>query len=147
MSRFERIVGIALMVIAMIGCGDDESAGPEPAEITGTWNATEVEYVSIPPGTTVELIALGGTATLTLEASSTFHFVVTPASEAPQTTDGTWDLDGDTIEMTPQGMPFSWQFDVTFADDSLGLRGGHVEYDFDDDGTPEQAVLNLQLVR
>jgi hypothetical protein len=103
--------------------------------------------VSVPPGTTVELIALGGTATLTLGDDGAFHYVVTPSGEDPVVTDGTWALDGDMMNMTPQGMPFSWQFDVAFSGNTLGLSGASVEYDFNHDQTPDQAKLNLVFVR
>lgn len=142
-----KFAALALLVGAMCGCGDDKAAGPEPAQITGLWNATKVEYVSRPAGESVDLVALGGSGTLTLGESNAFLLVITPFAEIPQTTEGTWALDGDTLELTPLGMPFSWQFDVALAGDSLGLSGASVEYDFNDDGTPDQATLNLSLAR
>jgi len=148
MSTAWRFGVLAVLVCAAIGCSDDdEDTGPAPEQLTGIWNATKVEYVSVPPASTVELIGLGGSATLTLDDDGTFEFVVTPSAEAPETTEGTWDIDGDMMSFTPQGMPFSWQFDVTLADDSLELNGASVEYDFNGDDTPEQAKLYLTFVR
>lgn len=51
------------------------------------------------------------------------------------------------LRLTPLGMPFSWEFDATLSGGELTLAGASVEYDFDDDGTPEQATLNLTLER
>lgn len=148
MSTPYRIGALLILVCATIGCSDDdEDAGPAPEQIAGTWNATRVEYVSVPPGTTVELIALGGTATLALGEDSSFQFVVTPSGEPPTTTDGTWNLSGDMMEWTPQGMPFSWQFDVSFSGDNLELNGASAEYDFNHDDAPDQAKLYLTFVR
>lgn len=142
------VCALALLFGAVAGCGDDEPSGPAPEEITGTWNATKAEYVmSEPPNTAVDLVALGGSVTLTLGEGGDFEFVVTPPAEASFTTNGTWTLGGETLSLTPEGMPFSWQFDVALSGDSLGLSGASVEYDFDDDGTPEQATLNLLFVR
>lgn len=142
-----RIGTAAMLLCAMAGCSEDKSAGPEPEQITGVWNATKVEYVSRPGGTAVDLIALGGTGTLTLNDNGTFRLVVTPFAEASRTTEGTWALSGDMLSLTPLGMPFAWQFDVAFSGDSLGLGGASVEYDFNEDGTPDQATLNLLFVR
>ncbi len=131
----------------MVGCSEDKSTGPQPEQITGVWNATRVEYVSIPAGTAVDLVALGGTGTLTLNDNDTFRLVVAPFAEAQRTTEGTWTLSSDILSLTPQGMLFSWQFDVAFSGDSLGLSGASVEYDFNEDDTPDQATLNLLLAR
>jgi hypothetical protein len=142
-----RIGALTVLVCALVGCSKDDPTGPKPEQITGAWTATRVEYVSVPPGTTVDLIALGGTATLTLAENSTFHYVVTPAAGSPTTTDGTWTLSGDMLNLTPQGMPFSWQFEATLSSGSLSMSGASVEYDFNHDSTPEQATLNLLFVR
>lgn len=136
-----------LIAAALIGCGNDEPAGPEPEAITGLWNATRVEYVSRPAGSVVELVALGGSASLELAEPGGFTFTVMPSGEAPQTTTGAWQLDGDVLRLTPQGMPFSWEFDASLSAGELELTGASVEYDFDDDGSPEQATLNLALSR
>jgi hypothetical protein len=142
-----RIGLAAWLLCALAGCGKDKSTGPEPRQVTGVWHATKVEYVRRPAGEAVDLVALGGSGTLTLNADDSFRLVITPFAAAESVTEGTWTLGGDTLDLTPLGMSFSWQFDVALVGDSLGLSGASVEYDFDDDGTPDQATLNLLLVR
>ena len=141
------VLAATTLLCTLAGCGGDDSSGPEPAQITGDWIATRIEYVSRPAGSAVELVALGGTGTLTLDADESFRLVVTPFAEAARTTEGTWALGGDILSLTPLGMPFSWQFDVALSGDTLGLGGASVEYDFDEDGTPDQATLNLRFAR
>lgn len=146
--RFAERMGAALLIAALLGgCGSDDPAAPEPEEITGLWTATRVEYVERPAGADVELVALGGGVTLDLDRSGDFTYALTPPGEAVQTTVGAWVLDGDVLRLTPLGMPFSWEFDATLSAGELTLAGASVEYDFDDDGTPEQATLNLTLER
>lgn len=141
-------IGLATWLLcALAGCGKDKSTGPEPRQITGAWNATKVEYVRRPAGAAVDLVALGGSGTLALNDDGSFRLVITPFAAAEDVTEGTWALGGDILELTPLGMPFSWQFDVALAGDTLGLSGASVEYDFDEDGTRDQATLNLLLVR
>lgn len=136
-----------ILLCAVLGCGDDNGSGPQPEQITGTWNATKVEYVSQPPGTTVDIVALGGSGVLTLDQPDAFQLVITPSGDLPDTTRGSWELDGDVMRVTPEGMPWSLEFDVAFSGDHLALTGASAEYDFDDDDTPEDATLNLAFVR
>jgi hypothetical protein len=147
MPRCTFILPLFLLLALAAGCGDDDDQGPAPEQITGEWLATKVEYVSSPPGTTVDIVVAGGTGTLELNANGEFHLVVTPAGEAARTTDGAWTLNGDVLRLTPAGMPFSWEYDVSLASGNLSLRGAAVEWDFDGDGTNEQATSNMGFVR
>jgi hypothetical protein len=47
----------------------------------------------------------------------------------------------------PNGVTWSWQFDVTQSGNNLTLNGASVEFDFAADGVFEQAKLNMALVR
>jgi hypothetical protein len=144
---------IGLLMLAMVivagatGCGGDDSTGPSPTDITGAWQATKAEFVSRATGAAVELVASGGSATLVLGADHSFLLTASPVGRPAEVTMGTWKLEGDVMTVTPAGMPFSLQFDVAFSGDRLSLTGAHVEYDVNDDGRDEEAVLNLELVR
>jgi hypothetical protein len=135
-----------LMVLGM-GCGDDNPSGPSEDEITGTWQATKVEYTTSAGVPMIDLIALGGSASLVLNADNSLVYTVTPAGGSANVTTGTWQLSANMIAVTPSGMPFSWQFDVEYTSDELRMSGADVEFDYDDDDIDEPAKLNLVFTR
>lgn len=146
--RWRWLLGSAvLLAVATVGCGDDEPSGPGQDEITGTWQGTKVEYTAPGGVPKVDLIALGGSASLLLNPDNTLVYTVTPAGGAAEVTAGTWQLGGDMMTITPAGMPFSWQFEVDYAGDDLRMSGADVEYDFNGDEVGEAAKLDLEFTR
>lgn len=140
-------VATALALLAT-GCGKDDEVGPKPEEITGAWRAAKLEYVSkANPSTRIDLIAQGGAATLAIRTDHSVQFVVTESGSAPDTTTGTWSLDGDLFRVTPAGSPWSWTWDVSLSGGTLTLSGADMEFDFDGDDVPEEADQNVVLVR
>jgi len=136
-----------LSILALAACGKDDPTGPKNEEITGTWNATKVEYVGKTSAVTVDLIAEGATATLVINADNSFEYVLTPSGGVQEVTGGTWELDSELFRATPSGMSWSWEWTVTLVTGTLTLAGAGAEYDCDHDGTPEDAVWNLVLTR
>ncbi|NTV03958.1 hypothetical protein HGA89_03440 [bacterium] len=129
------------------GCGGDEPAAPAVEDVQGQWTATAFEYRSVPPGDSVDIVAFGGTASLDLQPDGDFVLVVSPVGELSTTTYGFWELSRDLMSLTPQAMPYAWEFDVALSGGVLSLRGASVEYDFDNDGAPEDATLDMLLVK
>ncbi|MBA4378986.1 MAG: hypothetical protein C0395_10120 [Gemmatimonas sp.] len=127
------------------GCGGDDPVAPPVQDVYGQWTAVEFKYQSVPPETTVDIVAFGGTATLDLQEDGDFELVVSPVGELSATTYGYWELSQDMMSLTPQGMHFSWEFDVALVDGKLSLRGASVEFDFDNDEVPEDATLDMLL--
>lgn len=142
--------GIPLVRIAPIvalgaaACADP--AGPDPAGITGTWNATRIEYVREGTGEAVDAVPLGWTATLVLNGDATFVFTLTPAGEPPQVLSSNWELDGDLLRFVfPGGGVIAW--DAVLSGDVLELTGADGAYDFDADGMMDPAKQNITLAR
>jgi hypothetical protein len=142
-----RFVLFAGLAAALAGCGGDEAAAPAVGEVAGLWHATEYAFESVPPGTTVDVVAIGGSASLDLQQDGDFVLVVAVPGELETTTYGIWEMSRDLMSLTPQGMPFSWQFDLALNANVLSLRGASVEYDFDFDDVPEAATLDMSLVK
>jgi hypothetical protein len=139
---------LALSLALLPACKKDKAVGPKPAEITGLWHASKVEYVSkSAPSTRVDLIAAGGSATARISEGGAFEWVLTEAGQPPDTTTGTWRLSGDLFEVTPTGMAWAWSWDATLSGSTLTLTGADMEFDFDHDGTPDPADQNTVLVR
>ena len=137
-----------LLAGSLAACNKDTKTGPKASDITGQWSATKVEYVNkAAPATRVDLIALGGAATMAINADKSFAFVIAESGQPPDTTTGVWKLDGDMFEVTPTGMPFSWVWQAALSGNSLTLTGADMEYDFNGDNVMEQADQNTALVR
>lgn len=146
MSRKLRLEAIVVLLAALaLSCSGDSVTTPPTSELTGTWQATEVEYTGA--AGTVELIAAGGTATFVINANQTFVYTVTPAGEAPEVIDGSWTASGDTFTATPTGSQWGWTWTMTLTATTLDLTGAQAEYDLDSDGQLESATWNLALTR
>jgi len=143
----------AIMTAALAGgfaaglaCGGDGS-GPSRSELAGTWQLTKCEYVSTQGLGSVDLIAGGGSGTVTITAD-TIRITVTPAGGAPETFAGTYEIDGiDLMRVTPLGASWYWAFDMNFSGNHLTLRNGSAEYDINQDGTPDPAKWNMEMTR
>jgi hypothetical protein len=142
-----------LMLVAAIAAGaafggGDGGSGPSPSAITGTWQATSMLFVSqADPKVSVDVIAAGGSATLTLDANKSYLMVLTLPATAPETTTGTWSLSGDVLTMVPDGMKGNIQFNVTLSGQTLKLAGGHLDFDLNDDGIDDPAILTIEATR
>jgi hypothetical protein len=148
MNAKDKFAVLALLLGVALACNDD-SAGPAASDITGTWQATQVEYVSVAqPTVSIDLIADEDySATLVLASSGSYTFTLTPPGGQPTVDTGTWELDGEVLTVAPAGTQFTLQFDIALSGDTLRLSGADAEYDFDDDTIPEDAKLNLVVTR
>lgn len=145
MFTARRFLALATVLGGAISCGGENSAGPSPSSITGTWQATKVEYVSTTGLGTVDVVALGGSATLVLNADQTFTYVCTLGATTIEDLTGTWDTsDGLTLSMSATN---KMQFDASLSGNTLTLAGADRGYDFNDDDVWEPAKLNLTLTR
>ncbi len=132
-----------------VGCGDDDPAGPSADDLTGTWNATSLELVSVANSNTrVELIDFGYTCTLTLEEDGDFFITVVDPETGNIGGSGHWSsTDVLTMEFLEGQFDVTWEFDIVLSGNTLRLTGADAEFDFDDDGNEDAARLNLTLLR
>jgi hypothetical protein len=134
------------LLVGGAGCGDD-STGPSPSEITGTWSATSILYADPSSDRSIDLVAGGGSGTLVLAGDGSFELTVTASGQSPAVSTGSWVLGGEVLTMTPAGFSFSWQFDCTFSADLLQLAGADAEWDLDGDLVPDAAKWSMGFVR
>ena len=87
------------------------------------------------------MVAQGTSLTLVLDSSS-FVLTITDPGHTPRVTTGSWTSSRDTMTLTPSGVSFSWVFDMNLSGSTLTLTGGSVEFDFNADGSYEQAQLD-----
>jgi hypothetical protein len=128
------------------GCSDDDPEAPKVENITRTWRLTSCEYIhETNAALHVDLVADGWVIVLYINDNGAFRYAWTPTGGSEEYYDGTWSIDGDTVSLTREGYGFSWQFTAQVQEESMTMRGAHVEYDFDGDGTPEPAIWNLAM--
>ncbi len=127
-------------LVLSVACGGGVS-GPSESSLVGTWHATKMEYISKAGGGQVELVSQGWAAVLSLDADRTGTLAVTPAALPAWSWTGVWEVDGDLFRIAGQGA------DITLSGGTLRLNGFDGVYDFDGDGTPDPAKLNLVLVQ
>ncbi len=142
MKRFlKSVVPVALIWIA---CGDP--TGIEPGAIAGTWNSLTYGFVNrADPTETVELVSMGASLTVTFTSEGNFTWNFRDVDDQVETRSGTFSVAGDVLTLSESGQedPFLAVRDR----ESLSLRTGNREFDFDGGGTPEPAELRIFLTR
>ncbi len=145
-----RAAGAAILVVCGMGLSwaCKEGTGPSQSDLVGTWQVVKCEFASTQGLGTVDLIAGGGSGTLTLTATDTIRLSVTPASGSPVTITGTYRVDGiDLLQVTPAGANWYYAFDMSLSGGTLTLNNGSGEWDFNNDTQLEPAKLNLTMTR
>jgi phosphoheptose isomerase len=140
------LLAVAVPGVACGGGGSSTTPSEVASGLTGTWRVTRAQYVSATHSTqSVDVISQGTTMTLAFRTDGTFTLrIVDPGQEANVVT-GTWTSSPDVLTIVPTGAPGDSQFDMALDGNNLSLSGGHVEYDFGDDGLLEEAILNMDL--
>jgi hypothetical protein len=144
-----------IALLAACGSGSPTSPGgggagdaPTAQGLPGTWRATRAEFVSAANSSVrVEIVSQGTVLTLSLEASGNYTLTVVDPGQAGTTQTGTWTATRDVLTLRPSGVSWSIQFDYTLNGSTLTLAGGHVEFDVNDDGAPDETILNATLTR
>lgn len=140
----KRMLGLGLVFGVVVACSKEATA-PSADSIIGTWTATRVQYASTTGLGTVDVIALGGTATLVLNEDGTFQYYCALGSKTIENVVGTWDVsDGLTLAISPTN---KMQFDASLSGNTLTMTGADRGYDFDDDNELEDAKLSMTLKR
>jgi hypothetical protein len=148
-----RYVLITLVALATVApaCSENSSPtgpGSTPQGLAGTWKATRAEFVSQSNSSVrADVVTQGTTVVLALQSAGTYTFTLTDPGQSPNATNGTWGAGTDVLTLKPAGMSFNIQFDMTQSGNNLTLNGGHVQFDFGADGSLEEAILNMALVR
>ena len=140
------------------GSNISKEGGPfEISEFAGNWEATLANFWRASDGLKVDIIADGGSVSLTVQSSGRCTFAVNPVDRAPYTASGemfwgsyegdealaiVWDDSPDADDRS------SFQFieltDTTF---NMACTSECGEYDFNNNGTSETADLGFEFIR
>ncbi len=117
-------------------------------DITGTWNATLVQYTSTAdPSKSVDLIADGGTLSIVITAGMNYTLTVSFPGEPVEAEQGTVSLADDVVTIDPAGPDVQFDFDFALSGDTMTLTSDDEEFDFDGDDIDEPAMLLVVLPR
>ena len=99
MGNIRRTLLAALVGAMAAGCGSDQT-GPSPGTLAATWHATSAQFVSVAnPSQMAELVGMGGSVALTLNANNTFTLTtMSPGNPMEQQT-GTWSSSVDVLTL------------------------------------------------
>jgi predicted small lipoprotein YifL len=115
---------LLLFLLALLGCNDPEH--PDTLDLTGTYHATTFASTGF-TGETRDLLALGASITLTLNADKTTagRLYVPPADDSAPAVDedlaGTWDIVGTTVTLDHEANTFLRRME--FVADGMRLTG------------------------
>lgn len=155
---FHGLLTMIMFSFSLVSCSEDE--GPDcslngtnfsVSDISGNWTATEASFfnVSTEPIQVVDVVAEGGSVTLSIQSNGRFTLNITESGGSNTRSSGDLCFDEDLLVV---------RFDGDAADDfeffRVTLNGtnnlsldGPAEFDFDGNGTPDPADISLALVR
>ncbi len=122
------------------------------SQIAGSWNATRGAFFSTSsgPAFNVDVVADGGSVTLTIQTDGRFSVTVSPVGEVPTTSNGSMCFDEDLLVIIFDSDPDEFEFfGITLNEPIMTLGGGNgsAEFDFDGDGVDEPANIDWVLER
>lgn len=117
-------------------------------ELEGEWSATEFDLVrQSPPALSVDVLALGGTFSLTIAPDARHTLFVSLPDGTSTSQAGPAVVQGRRLFLVDEGESEDLLFEFTLSGDSLTLTTDDLEYDFSGDGTAEPARGALVLER
>lgn len=138
------LLGWLLLAAAGLACGGSGVEAPSNENFARTWHLTKCVYRNeANPAQQVDLVTSGWEVFLYINDTGMFRYSTTPPGGSEQFVDGSWTASGQTVTLTPVGATYSWQFTARVGEESMTLKGGHAEFDFDNDGIPEAATWEM----
>jgi len=143
-------LSLALALGAALACSDSNgTSNVTLADLAGTWDATQFTLTNPADGSqSVDLIGMGGSFTLTINASGAFSGTQTILGTT-DTFSGTIQLSGNhSMSLVDAANP-SDITDVTYtlSGDHLVITSSDLTWDWNNDGTDEAANLSAALQR
>lgn len=152
-----------LILFVVSSCSEDESelelakeGGPFAiSELTGNWEATSANFFRVSDGLQADIIADGGSLSLTVQSSGRCTFTIDPFDRDAYTISGEmfWgQYDGEDalaiiFDDSPDDRSYFRGIELTDTTFNLGCSSECGEYDFSNDGTSETADLVFDFIR
>ncbi len=146
MKRTTGELVLALALITLAACGD--STGLEPDDVAGTWTATEWVLTNpLDASQTFDVLAAGGSFSITFREDSTFTSTVTDPPDPADTDTGTFSFTTTTITVAETGQGSPTIYATERDGDTMTFTNTDADHDWDDDGTDDDATERIVLAR
>ena len=137
-------IGAVMLTVWGLSCST--ATGIQLADLAGTWTAQSLVFTNAAnAGQTFDIIANGGSYAVTLEANGDYTSSFTFAQES-ETASGTYVVTGTIMTLAESGQGSPEDYQVTRDGNNMTLIGTN-SWDFDNDGTDEDAILMVMLTR
>ena len=138
MRHLRLAVATTLLAVGLAACSDSTS----PEELAGTYDVTVFEFTNADStAEKVDLVDEGAVIEVTITAGGAFTVDFDGDAET-----GTIVIDGDEVTITVGSDPASGTIDQNGDTVTINLDTG-VEFDFDEDGTDDDATLRIVMTR
>jgi hypothetical protein len=145
-----RLFSFLLWAALLSGCGGDDPLAPDPAvaAFVGDWEATDFIVTSVVnPQIVEDVLGLGATFEFNVQPSgrytATLNFIGQPSVEIGQLS-----VSGTTVTLSrsiPSAQTSASTF--SFVGTDVLIMDGATEYDFNSDGTPDDALAHIELLK
>jgi hypothetical protein len=140
-------VGNGDEVLAILETEWEPTSGTSMADLAGTWAATELLFISQPDeADTVDVIQEGGSLTFETDDDGSYGFSLALPGDLPALEFGTVFIDEGRLILIPDSPEDPIIFNFELVIDTLLLEGTG-EYDFDENGTADSAIVEAELQR
>lgn len=152
MRNFLVIISLSIVCLFNSCSSDDDADGGIPTgelilgAMVGEWVATSASFTTVNtnPVLSRDVVAEGGACDLSVAQSGRFTLVIrNPGVQNPQLVTGLFEPNGEFIDAmfdSDPSVPVRWEF--LLSGNTLAING-LIAYDFEDDGTLEQASAAL----
>jgi hypothetical protein len=142
---------VVMALLLLAGCGDSDSLGPNASlsEFVGDWEATALILTSpVTASASADLIALGSTFNINVQPSGLYTAVLV-FQGATSTEIGTLSRSGGNTVVLDRTFPTASKEISTYVFDGSDrlILDGDTQFDFNLDGTPDEALAHFELVR
>lgn len=129
----------------LVGAACSDSLAP--ADVAGTWDATSVVFTSVadPSTNSGNVILAGASLSITLGENGSASLTIDDGS-GPDTQTGTFSIDGSDLTLTLNGDVSTGTIELNGDTLTVRINTG-AQFDFDNDGTDEDATLVVILTR
>lgn len=149
-----------LTIFSACGTGSDdgfdqfslEGTNTSMSEIAGNWNATRASFSKNVAGPVMEvdIVEIGGSLSLEIQNDGRFSVTFQVPNQPSETNTGRFAFDEDLLIISFDDDPDEWEyFGITHQEPNLTISGGTVyeAFDFDGNGTREDANIDFELIR
>jgi hypothetical protein len=136
------LVAVMAPLSVFVACNKEEGSSAEQvSEIAGTWTATSATFNG------VDVVGEGGSVTLVIQTNGRFTFTIMRPGTAAMVFTGKLGFDEQWLEVEYDTDPGEYEYyDISYDAHNMHI-GANSVFDFDGDGTPEEVIFFLEMIR